>query len=317
MREAEVLTSTDAESWERDTLRRRLEVTDERLAAAEEAVTRTARLLRPGTGRVGELESLSLPRLLASLRGSRATDLDRERAVRKRAEFSHAVVVASRDAVAADRRAICQALADLDGVEGRYAASLRAEQARPTPGPEDDPTRVPAVAAERFGRLAASEARVRHALRRGRDALERLSQARAALSSANSWASVDVFTGGAFLADSVERHRMDEAGRRLHQAETALRRFVGELDDPGPALAALDLNLTMTVLDTVFDNVFADVPVRVSLCESGEQECRAHRSVAHKVADLETELILLRFERHTLNERCRALTSTFPDEQCA
>jgi hypothetical protein len=327
VREAEVraveqvatrLSGAIAELQERDSLRRRLAVTDRWLDEAEEAVNRTARRLRPAAGKVGkvgDLESVSLPRLLASLRGSRATELDRERAVRKRAEYSHAVAVAGRDAVAADRQAIAQALAGLAGVDDRYTAALRARQA--WTGPDDDQARALAVTAHRIGRLDAIEAETGRALSRGQQALECLSQARAALSSANSWASVDVFTGAALLADSVERHRMDEAGRRLHRAETALRRFVRELADPGPALTALDLNLTMTVLDAVFDNVFVDVPVRVSLCESGEQECREHRTVARKVADLQTELILVRFERHTVNQRRDAVLSTFPDEQCA
>jgi hypothetical protein len=320
-REAETvavqLSGAIADLRQRDSLRRRLAVTDRRLAEAEEAVIRTGQLVKPKGGTVAELGSLSLPRLLASLRGSRATELDRERAVRKRAEYSHAVAVAGRDAVATDRLAICQALADLAGVEERFSAALRARQAWLRARQGDDLARGLAMTAHRYGRLEALEVETLHALRLGREALESLSRARAALSSANSWASVDVFAGGALLADSVERNRMDDAGRLLHRAELALRRFVRELADPGPALESLDLNLTMTVLDTVFDNVFSDLPVRVSVCEPGEQECRAHRTVIRKVADLQTELILIRFERHTLDERREALLSAFPGEQCA
>jgi hypothetical protein len=315
------LTAAVAELRRRESLRRRLTAADRQLGIAEERATRTALALDPRPGRSGgthaALETLSLPRLLASLRGSRATALDRRRAVRKRAEYSHAVVVASRDTVASDRQELRRELAATDGAEDRYSAAVQARAAWLSACHDDERARTLAVTAHRRGRLEALETETRHAAERGREALAALGAARQAVSSKNSWASVDVFTGGGILADSSRRNRMDQAGRQLHTAEMALHRFVRELPETDLSIGALELNLTMTVLDVVFDNIFTDHAVQVHIHARGDGECRVQQVVLRKLAELENQLTLIRFERHTLDERRTGLLAALPRKQCA
>ena len=316
------LTAAVAELRRRDSLRRRLAAADRQLAACEARVARTALALDPRPGHsggthVGGLESLSLPRLLASLRGARATALDRRRADRKRAEYSHAVVVASHDAIVRDQQELRTALAATDGAEDRYSAALQARAAWLGSCLNDEHARTLAVTAHRRGGLQALEAETRQAAERGREALTALSRARAAVSSHNSWASVDVFTGGGFLADSGRRNRMDQAGRLLHDAEMALHRFVRELPDTDVAVGALELSLTMTVLDTVFDNIFSDRAVRVHISTRAGRQGQVQQIVQRKVAELDQQLTLIRFECHTLDERRAGLLAALPGQQCA
>jgi len=308
------LTAAVAAKAERDSLLRRLDAAERQFAAAQKVVTGTAQLLTRESADVAGLESLSLTRLLASLRGSRATDLDSERAQRKRAEYSHAVAVATRDAAAADRRRVREALDGTFGVENRFAEALRAKEAWLMASPDDEQARNLTETAERRGRLEAREIETQQAITAGRQARDSLSQAQAELSSANTWSTIDVFTNGGVLADSVKRNQMERAGRQLHAAETAMHTFGSELADVGGATDALQLDLTMTVLDTVFDNIFTDLTVQNRIADSSNLAQRAHQAVTEKVSELEDELITIQAERQILDEQ-RAVLLTAPLSQ--
>jgi hypothetical protein len=352
------LVAAAADQARRDSVLRRLAVAEQQFEAAQHVATITKGDLGDEDADVTGLESLSLPRLLASLRGSRATDLDRDRAKQKRAEYCHAIAVAGRDSAAADREALREALAATAGADERYAAALRAVEAWLASCSDNETAQQLARMADRRGRLEALETETRQAVEAGREALEALTLTRAELSSADRWDVVDVFAKGGFLADSAQRNRMDRASRSLHAAEMALRRFSRDLKcldcaieavplttgrpnavqlntvpanavpenatptnttqtdttptDIGPADAvavnaeridAVQLNLTLRVLELVFDNVFTDLTVLDDNCEASRRARLAHHAVIETVAELEDRLLTIEAERQVLEDQ--------------
>jgi hypothetical protein len=297
------LSSAAAAKAERDSLVRRSAAAQRQCAAADSVLTQTAAALASESADVAKLESLSLTRVLASLRGSRATALEAERAEQERAEYAHAVAVATRDAAVAERQRLRFALAGAADVDRRYAAALAAKEAWLLAGPPDDRARELAESAERRGQLDALERETTEAIAAGRAALQSLSEARATLSSANTWSNIDVFAGGGLLVDSMKRSRMDEAARQLHAAETALLRFGSELADTNASIEALQLNLTMSVLDIAFDNIFTDLAVRGRIGDASHRADQAHQAVSQKVSELQDELRRVQAERRQLDDR--------------
>jgi hypothetical protein len=304
------LTAATAAKAERDSLLRRFAAAERAFAAAQAVVDETSRSLTAESADVARLETMSVTRLLAALRGSRATRLEAERAEQTRAEYAHAVAVATRDEAAARRRSLRQALDATAGVEGRYQAALQAKEDWLTADPHDGRGRELLETAQRRGRLIGLQVETEQAIAAGQQALECLTEARAELSSAKNWADLDVFAGGGLLVDSVKRDRMDRAARRLHAAEVAMRRFSTELADVGASVDALDLDLTMSVLDTVFDNIFTDLAVKNRITDSSRQAQRAHQGVAEKVTALKAELRAVTAQRQALDERRTALLTS-------
>ncbi|HST80944.1 MAG TPA: hypothetical protein VLL08_04275 [Kineosporiaceae bacterium] len=301
------LSSAVAAKAERDSLVRRSAAAQRQCAAADTVLTGTAAALASESADVAKLESLSFTRVLASLRGDRASALDAERAEQKRAEYAHAVAVATRDAAFAERQRLRLALSKAAEVDRRYAAALAAKEAWLLAGPPDERARELAESAERRGRLEALERETTEAIAAGSAALQSLSQARTTLSSANTWANIDVFAGGGLLVDSLKRSRMDEAAGQLHAAETALLRFGSELADINASIEALQLNLTMSVLDIAFDNVFTDLAVRGRIGDASHRADQAHQAVDRKVSELKDELRRVQAERGQLDDRRTAL----------
>jgi hypothetical protein len=301
------LTRAAAASEERTGLVRRLAAADRRVAAARAVAAGTLERLPAGSTDVPPLEAQSLPRLLASLRGSGATQLDRDRAERKRAEYSHAVATAGLDYAIADRQQLREALHATSDAPDKQLTALRAQLAHlETSTPAHDLARL----AGRRGELLAEQAETRHALTAGREARAALTQARRQLSSVDSWDRVDVFNHGGFLADSSQRSRMDQAARLLHAAEMALHRFGHQLAELGTTVEVLQLHLTMIVLDAVFDSIFADDTRSFEIAAlHRNSRAPAHRAdeadeaLTRAVAALEARLTELAAEHRALEDQ--------------
>jgi tetratricopeptide (TPR) repeat protein len=200
------------------------------LAAAEDALRRAEAAWGREAADVARLESLSPTRIWATLRGSRDTDLDRERAEEQRAEYDLASARARRTRAREEIAQSERERQELGEVERRWLQALAALDAwaATVPGRADELREV-------TGRLAETAAvlqEVDEAERVGAEAAGLLTGAVELLRKAADWASLDLYGGGA-LTDLVKYDRLDRAHARLREAERALQRFSGELADVG------------------------------------------------------------------------------------
>ena len=197
---------------------------------------------------VRALEGLGLTRVLSAVRGTRTGELARERA----------------EEVAA-RYLLQAALTRLQHLEGR------AEQV------EQALIRLGDTAARRSAALDAHADAVRPLV--GQMSASWMPSAtswppcepRRELGSADGWSAYDTWFGGGLISSSLKHGRIDEAGRRIEQAQQALADFARELADVQQVSALrADLGITpMTrTFDVWFDNIFSDLSVRRSIKES-------------------------------------------------
>ncbi|HYH35145.1 MAG TPA: hypothetical protein VD814_08360, partial [Nocardioides sp.] len=249
---------------ERDGLLAQLEVTRTRRDAARERLAQARSRLDDEQADVAALESMSMTRILAGLRGSRSADLDREQAEAAAARYAVAEAEAR---LAVEEREIAsleQRVAEHGDLDARRA-ELLAQREREV---RDDPRSAATVArleelAERLGVLQAESAQLAEADAAGRRAHEALHQAAQHLGSAGSWATYDTFFGGGLVADMVKHDRLDRAGALMQEADAALARLAGELADVGVgAVGGVGVTDFTRALDVWFDNIFSDWAVR-------------------------------------------------------
>jgi hypothetical protein len=233
------------------------------------------------TADVQALESFSPTRILAAMRGSRDTDLDRERAEQQAAEYAVAradsLMMAAHDEV---RRAEAElrALGDVAG-QRRDAMVAMEEWLRSSGSPAGaELTRL----AEQAAAAHAERVEVREALEAGAAAAQALAAAQQVLGSADGWATYDTFFGGGMLTDMVKYDRMDQAQRLLHQADQAVRRLSRELADVGmqPVVAGLQVDGFTRAFDVFFDNIFTDWSVKARIGGAARETAAAAATVA-------------------------------------
>ena len=233
-------------------LRERLE------AAARHADGTTARVqdardrLTAESGEVEQLESMSWSRILSALRGSHATDLEREQAERDAARYAVADAQARDELAWRDVEAAQAQLDALGDVDQAYADALTAkEQWAAT----HDPLLAQGLAevTERRGVLLAED---------------------------QSWSTWDTFGGGGLFTDLMKYDKLDQVGDALRRADVALGAFSRELADVDlSGVEAVNLDGLTQAFDVFFDNIFTDLRVRSRIQEAGIRVDRALRSV--------------------------------------
>jgi hypothetical protein len=249
-------------------------------AEAREAAVRARQQLAVETQDVQSLESFSPTRIWATLKGSRDTDLDREKAEQQAAEYAVARadswMLSAHDEV---RRAEAE-LRALGDVARRRQEAMAAMDAwlRSSGG----------AAGEELERLAtesvAAQARrkeVREALEAATAAASALAAAQQALGAAGGWATYDTFFGGGMMGDMLKYERMDRAQELLHHADQALRWLARELADVGmrPVINGLRVDGLTRTFDMFFDNIFTDWSVRNRIGQAAQQTEQATRLV--------------------------------------
>ena len=264
--------------------RREAEGLRARLAAAEQHAESTAGRVRAAAAQLADedrdvtrLERLSWPRVLSALRGTHATDHDRESAERDAARYRLADAEA-RDAAA--RRDVDDARARLEGLgdtEATYRAALDArERDLTTAGGSATASELAELAARR-GALRAEDAEGREAFEAGMQARELLRRAAGLLDSARSWSTWDTFGGGGLLTDLAKYDRLDQVAEVLRHADAALVRFSRELADLRLAgVDAVHLDGFTRTFDVFFDNLFTDLAVRERIRDA---EARVRRAL--------------------------------------
>jgi hypothetical protein len=214
---------------------------------------------------VEKLESLSLTRVVAGLRGAgrREDRLARERAEADAARYR---VAEAGQRLAAIERELAQAEArrsELAGVPAGFAAALDDKEAwvRAAGGPAAD--QMIRLAQER-GRTEAELRELAEAARAAGQAAQALEAVAEKLGSADSWSAYDTFFGGGVISSSFKHDRLDQAARLAANADRCLAVLRTELADVGIArpVGQIGVDGGTRFLDVWFDNIFTDLAVR-------------------------------------------------------
>jgi hypothetical protein len=272
---------------ERDGLQRRL---DAATRHAEEAAARVRELrsrLDDEQEDVDRLESLSWTRIWASLKGSRAGDVERETAERDAARYAVAEAESRSELASRDVESLAAQLHALGDVDADYADALTAKQEWVSTHDPGAAAELLSIAEER-GRLVAEDRETHEAHAAGLTAWDLLEHAQQLLGSARSWSTWDAFGGGGLVTDLVKYDKLDRVAHVLRQADVALGRFSRELDDVGlAAVEGVQVDGLTKAFDVFFDNIFSDLAVRSRIQDASrrvEQTILAVGEVLHRLA---------------------------------
>ena len=249
---------------ERDGLTARLEVARAQHQRAQERVAGARTRLEDERADVTALESLSMTRILAGLRGSREADLDRERAEAAVVEYAVAEAEARAEVEAREIASLEARIREYWNLDIRHAELLeqREREMRDDPGSAATAGRLDEVA-ERLGALEAEAVQLAEADSAARQAHDALQQAARHLGSAGSWATYDTFFGGGMVGDLMKHQRLDQAAALMRAADAALARLATELADVGiGSVGEVGITELTRALDIWFDNIFSDWAVR-------------------------------------------------------
>ncbi|HEX6874425.1 MAG TPA: hypothetical protein VF165_02095 [Nocardioidaceae bacterium] len=264
-------------------LTRRLDGSAPHLADLEKHLEDVRRVLDSETTDVEKLESFSVAKIWAHLKGSHLTDLERETAEREAARYAVAEAEARLDAMQRDRAALESRRTELGDVEERYREALAAKEAWVAQNGAGSGAELAGIA-ERRGELTALDKEAREAHAAGRAAHELLSQTASLLGSAGSWSTWDAFGGGGMLTDMMKYDKVDRATETLRRADIALAAFSRELADVHlPQVRGVQVDQLMRTFDVWFDNIFSDMAVRARIED-------AARRVDHALGQVEQAL---------------------------
>ena len=235
---------------------------------------------------VEALESFSPARIWAVLRGSRTTDLDRERAEHEAARYAVAESEARTDLA---RRDAMSLQAQIDALGDVNEVHRRALDAKEKWALANDPTLSAALddLARQHGEIIASQKETAEAYAAGEAALVLVDEALDLLGNAESWSTFDLLGGGA-LTDLMKYAKMDEAANVLRRADVALGRFSRELADVCiAAIGGVQIDSMTRAFDVFFDNIFSDLGVRSRIQDAGRRANAARRAVREALVCLE------------------------------
>ncbi|RYU13876.1 hypothetical protein [Nocardioides iriomotensis] len=235
---------------------------------------------------VAQLESMSWVRIWATLRGGRATDLEREAAERDAARYAAAEAAHRATMAEGDVRAIEAQLNALGDVDGDLARALDAKEAWLREHPGAASTRLVEIATRR-GELAAEDKENREAHAAGVAAHDALAAALDVLASAASWSTWDTFGGGGLLTDMMKYNRLEQAQQLVRAANDAMAHFATELADVGvEGVRGVEIDGLVRTFDIWFDNIFSDMSVRSRIHEARDRLHEAMSAVRRIGTDL-------------------------------
>ncbi|KRF36828.1 hypothetical protein [Nocardioides sp. Soil805] len=257
----------------RQGLEAQLAVARQRLADTQQRAAAAVDTLAGELADVDRLESMSMTRILAGLRGSRDTDLDRERSEAQAAQYAAAEAEARRqsaDREVTDLVARINALGDLDARREELLSAREAEVAA-DPATTTVAGRVTELATA-VGTREAELAQLDEAAVAAQHALGALREADRHLGSAGSWSTYDTFFGGGMVTDMVKYDRLDKAGQVIRQADSALGHLATELADVGlHAVGGIQVDQMTQFFDVWFDNIFSDWAVRDRIRQASDR----------------------------------------------
>ena len=268
-------------------LTRRLEGSAPHMADLEKYVADRRSILEEETADVDKLESFSVAKIWSHLKGSHATDVERETAERDAARYAVAEAEARRDVMQRDRAALESRIAELGDVEARHRRAIADKEAW-VGASGAEPAGALVEIAERRGELVALDKEAREAFAAGRAAFDLLSQAASLLGNAGSWSTWDAFGGGGMLTDVMKYQNVDRATEALRRADLALTAFSRELADVNlPRVRGVEVDQLMRTFDVWFDNFFSDMAVRSRIQDAARRVDQAMHQVHEALTALE------------------------------
>jgi len=238
---------------------------------------------------VEKLEKLTWSSIMASLRGNKDEDLDRE----KREAYAARLRLQEAERQLAEIRSEIRMRQDRLSMsadcERKYQALLleKAEEAR-----KQNPVlaeKLTEIEARELG-LTSRRKELREALTAGQQALVHIHAAMDDLHSAGNWGTWDIL-GGGLIADAMKYSAMDEAQKNMELVQSDLRRYKAELADVAHT-AAFDLQPGgfLQFADFFWDNIFTDFAVRDKIYQSQDQMQELKIQVSRIQNGLEQEL---------------------------
>lgn len=288
-------------------LDRRSTSAKQRLQEAEQYVASARSRLDDETQDVARLESFSPTRIWAALKGSRAGDLERERAEQDAAQYAVATAEAQLDVARRDLAGIQSERAALGDVEAPYQQVLVAKEQWLASSGSAQAAELASIV-QRRGEVVAEERETREAHTAGKRALEQLQEADRLLGSAGSWSTWDAFGGGGLLTDMMKYDKLDQATAVLRRVDQALSRFAGELADVGvEGVPEVQISGMTRTFDVFFDNIFSDMAVRSRIQDASAKVRQSLQAVSGILATLAERGTALQRELGDLEERRRTL----------
>jgi hypothetical protein len=274
---------------EHEHLLRRVETARTHLAGLTRQVDELRRRLEQESADVDELEHLSLGRIWAMLKGSHASDLERETAEREAARYTVAEAESRRQVAVREVEAIEARIRDLGDVEAPYQRAVAVKEAWITGAGHELGARLTQIAARR-GELLALDKETREAREAGVAAADQLGHAAELLGSAQAWSAWDTFGGGGLLTDMMKYDKVDRAQELLRHADEALTVFSRELADLRlEAVRGVQVDQMMRTFDVWFDNIFSDMAVRSRIQDASRHVADASVQVGQALAVLDAK----------------------------
>ncbi len=284
--EAELVAAQTAVSEHRHLVARR-----ERAAlavrTAQQHVADARKRLADESADVARLDSLSLTRVWAGLRGERTERLDRERAEQQAAEYAVATEEARLASAEREVAVVDASIAALGDVDARLERALEAKEAWLRASGGTTAAELADVARE-TGTLRAERTEVGEARAAAAQAADALDAAAEELRSANAWSTYDTFFDGGMVASVVKHDRLDRAADLVRHADAALAHLGVELGDLGErGVEGVGVDGMTRTLDIWFDNIFTDLSVRERIAEARDRVDAARQAVGQVAARLD------------------------------
>jgi hypothetical protein len=273
---------------EHDGLEAQLDIARMRLSAAtDRAATATIRLASE-LDDVARLEQVSMTRILATLRGRRDQDLDRERAEAEAARWTAVETEERRRTAQAEVDNIVSRLAAFGDLTARRVELLEQREAEVAADPSSRATAVRLEeVATALGERAAEGVQIDEAMEAARVAAECLDRAARHLGSAGSWSTYDTFFGGGFFSDMAKYDNLDKAAVLMRRADAALGHLATELADVGmTSVGGIEVSQLTSFFDVWFDNIFSDWAVRDRIRQATGRVAQARTGVTRTIETL-------------------------------
>lgn len=238
---------------------------------------------------VEKLEKVTWSSVLASLRGNKEEELDREKREAYAAQLRLQEAKRQLEEIRSEIRMRQDRLSKSAGCEREYEELLLEKATKIS---RTDPIlakKLEEVEKRELGLISRNK-EIQEALTAGQQALVHIQEAMNDLHSAGNWGTLDIL-GGGLIADAMKYSSMDEAQKKMEQVQSDLRRYKAELADVAHT-AAFDLQPDgfLQFADFFWDNIFTDFAVRDKIYQAQDQMQELKNQVSRIQMGLEQEL---------------------------
>ena len=240
-------------------------------------------------GDVEKLEKLTWSSVLASLRGNKEEELDREKLEAYAAKLRLQEAKRQLDEIRGEIRIRQDRLSMSADCQRKYEELLLEKAAEISKNDTVLAKKLEETEERELGLLSRRK-EIEEALSAGQMALVHIQEAMNDLHSAGNWGTFDIL-GGGLIADAMKYSRMDEAQKKMELVQSDLRRYKAELADVAHT-AAFDLQPGgfLQFADFFWDNIFTDFAVRDKIYQAQDQMQELKNQVSRIQMELEREV---------------------------